>query len=97
MCRSADLHRARLPGGESNSPTVEAYPTQAATQVQSQSVGESMAPTAKSAAETMRDKLRTTAGSAVYKMRNAVRQVVKILLCQPTQLAEGIRFIPTDC
>jgi hypothetical protein len=45
MCRSADLHRARLPSGESNSPTVEAYPTQAATQVQSQPVGESMAET----------------------------------------------------
>jgi transposase len=47
----------------------------AATQLQSEVVGESMPPP-KSAAETMRDKLRTTAGRAVYKMRKAVVEPV---------------------
>jgi transposase len=50
--------------------------TQAATQLQSQPVGERMPPQAKSAAEMMRDKLRTTAGRAVYKMRKAVVEPV---------------------
>jgi hypothetical protein len=48
----------------------------AATVSQNQSVGESLPPMAKSAAETMRDKLRTTAGRAAYKMRKAVVEPV---------------------
>jgi hypothetical protein len=50
--------------------------TQTATQPQRESVGAGMPPAAKSAAETMRDKLRTTAGRAVYKMRKAVVEPV---------------------
>jgi transposase len=50
--------------------------TPATTAPQSQAVGESIPPPAKSAAETMRDKLRTTAGRAVYKMRKAVVEPV---------------------
>jgi len=62
--------------GESQTKQVIAnIDTQAATQPQTRPVGESMPP-AKSAAETMRDKLRTTAGSAVYKMRKAVVEPV---------------------
>ena len=49
--------------------------TPAATQPQSPSVSESMPP-AKSVAERMRDKLRTAAGRAVYKMRKAVVEPV---------------------
>ena len=62
--------------GESQTKQVIAnIDTQAATQPQTRPVGESMPP-AKSAAETMRDKLRTTAGSAAYKMRKAVVEPV---------------------
>jgi hypothetical protein len=43
---------------------------------QSEAVDGSLPPAAKSAAETMRDKLRTTAGRAVYKMRKAVVEPV---------------------
>jgi transposase len=46
-----------------------------AAQQQSQPAGDGLPPT-KSAAETMRDKLRTTAGRAVYKMRKAVVEPV---------------------
>lgn len=62
-------------GSETEQITAE-IDTQAATQPQSESVGKSMPPAAKSAAETMRDKLRTTAGRAVYKMRKAVVEPV---------------------
>jgi len=50
--------------------------TPSSTAPQSPTVGKSTAPTAKSAAETMREKLRTTAGRAVYKMRKAVVEPV---------------------
>jgi Transposase DDE domain/Transposase domain (DUF772) len=49
----------------------------AAAEPKNQQVGESTGqPAAKSAAETMREKLRTTAGQAVYKMRKAVVEPV---------------------
>jgi hypothetical protein len=48
----------------------------AAAQPQNQSVGESMLAPAQSAAETMRDKLKTTARKAIYKMRKAVVEPV---------------------
>ena len=49
--------------------------TPAATQPSEQPVGESTPPE-KSAAETMRDKLRTAAGKAAYKMRKAIVEPV---------------------
>jgi transposase len=56
-------------------PAVADIQAQAAAQAPSQSAGAGTPP-AKSAAETMRDKLRTTAGRAVYKMRKAVVEPV---------------------
>ena len=61
-------------GIENKQVTVE-MDASAAITVESQSAGESTAP-AKSAAETMRDKLRTDAGKAIYKMRKAVVEPV---------------------
>src|SRR5450432_4248877 len=58
--------------GRKAEPIMAEIDTQAATQPQSELVGECMPPAAKSAAETMRDKLRTTAGRVVYKMRKVV-------------------------
>ncbi len=56
--------------GESESETkqvIAELDTPATAQPQSQAVGESVAPRGKSVEETMRDKLRTTAGRAAYK------------------------------
>ena len=50
--------------------------TPSTTEPHEQPVGESTPPPAKSAAETMRDKLRTEAGKAVYKLRKAIVEPV---------------------
>ena len=63
------------PGSEGK-PVIADTGVPATTESQSQSVGESTPPPAKSAAETMRDKLRTAAGRALYKMRKAVVEPV---------------------
>ncbi len=68
--------RQKHSGGSETQPVLAAIDRQAATQPQNQSVGESMPPPAQSAAETMRDKLKTTAGKAIYKMRKAVVEPV---------------------
>jgi transposase len=68
--------RQKPSAGSEAEPIMAEIDTPAATQPQSELVGESMAPAAKSAAETMRDKLRTTAGGAAYKMRKAVVEPV---------------------
>ena len=68
--------RQKHSGGiETQRVTADVYAS-AATAAKSPSVGESTPPTAKSAAETMRDKLRTDAGKAIYKMRKAVVEPV---------------------
>jgi len=59
------------------SPVIPGVETPEAAEPKSQQVGESAEqPVAKSAAETMRDKLHTTAGQTVYKMRKAVVEPV---------------------
>jgi transposase len=63
------------PGSE-RKPVIADMDAPAATASQSQSVGESTPRAAKSATETMRDKLRTTAGRALYKMRQAIVEPV---------------------
>ena len=67
--------RQKHSAGEAE-PILAEIDTPAATPPPSQLVGDSMPPAAKSAAKTMRDKLRTTAGRAVYKMRKAVVEPV---------------------
>jgi hypothetical protein len=68
--------RQKHSGGSETKPILAEVDRPAATAPQSQSVGESILPPAQSAAETMRDKLRTTAGRAVYTMRKAVVEPV---------------------
>lgn len=63
------------PGSE-RKPVIADMDAPAATASQSQSVGQSTPRAAKSATETMRDKLRTTAGRALYKMRQAIVEPV---------------------
>jgi len=67
--------RQKHSAGEAE-PILAEIDTPAATPPPSQLVGDSMPPAGKSAAKTMRDKLRTTAGRAVYKMRKAVVEPV---------------------
>jgi len=62
--------------GSETEPVPTDQEPQAATEQPGQPVGESITPPARSAAETMRDKLRTTAGKTVYKMRKAVVEPV---------------------
>jgi Transposase DDE domain/Transposase domain (DUF772) len=63
--------------GSETSPVIAGVEAPAAVGLQSQQVVESSEQAvAKSAAETMRDKLHTTAGQAVYKMRKAVVEPV---------------------
>jgi hypothetical protein len=63
--------------GNETSPVIPGVEPPTAVALQSQQEGESTEqPAAKSAAETMRDKLHTTAGQAVYKMRKAVVEPV---------------------
>src|ERR1035438_9115991 len=63
--------------GSETSPMILGVEPPAAAAPKSQQVGESAEqPVAKSAAETMREKLHTTAGQAVYKMRKAVVEPV---------------------
>jgi len=68
--------RQKHSAGNESKPIMADVDAPAATVSQNQSVGESMPPMAKSAAERMRDKLRTTAGRAAYKMRKAVVEPV---------------------
>ena len=63
--------------GNETSPVIPGVEPPAPVEPPSQPVGESTEPpAAKSAAETMREKLHTTAGQAVYKMRKAVVEPV---------------------
>jgi hypothetical protein len=63
--------------GNETSPVIPGVEPPEVAEPKNQQVGESTEqPVAKSAAETMRDKLRTTAGQAVYKMRKAVVEPV---------------------
>jgi hypothetical protein len=63
--------------GNETSPVIPGIEPPEAAEPKSQQVGESAEqPVAKSAAETMRDKLHATAGQAVYKMRKAVVEPV---------------------
>jgi len=63
--------------GSETSPVIPGVEPPEVAEPKNQQVGESTEqPVAKSAAETMRDKLRTTAGQAVYKMRKAVVEPV---------------------
>ena len=63
--------------GNETSPVIPGVEPPTAVALQSQQEGESTEqPAAKSEAETMRDKLHTTAGQAVYKMRKAVVEPV---------------------
>lgn len=69
-------NRQKHSGGSQPEQVTAEIDTPAAAQPQDQPVGQSTPPPAKSAAETMRDKLRTAAGKAVYKMRKAVVEPV---------------------
>ena len=69
-------NRQKHSGGSRPEQVTAEIDTPAAAQPQDQPVGQSTPPPAKSAAETMRDKLRTAAGRAVYKMRKAVVEPV---------------------
>src|ERR1017187_7565573 len=63
--------------GNETSPVIPGVEPPEVAEPKNQQVGESTEqPVAKSAAVTMRDKLRTTAGQAVYKMRKAVVEPV---------------------
>jgi transposase len=66
--------RQKHRGGSETKQVLAEIATPAATAPQSQPVGEE--PSAKSTAETMRDKLRTPSGQAVYKMRKAIVEPV---------------------
>jgi hypothetical protein len=68
--------RQKHSAGSERKPVIADMDAPAATASQSQSVGESTPRAAKSATETMRDKLRTTAGRALYKMRQAIVEPV---------------------
>jgi hypothetical protein len=69
--------RQKHGAGNETSPLIPGVEPPALGEPQSQQEGESIEqPVAKSAAETMRDKLHTTAGQAVYKMRKAVVEPV---------------------
>lgn len=69
-------NRQKHSGGSQPGQVTAEIDTPAAAQPQDQPAGQSTPPPAKSAAETMRDKLRTAAGKAVYKMRKAVVEPV---------------------
>jgi hypothetical protein len=63
--------------GSETSPVIPGVEPPAAAEPKSHQVGDGAGePVAKSAAETMREKLHTTAGQAVYKMRKAVVEPV---------------------
>lgn len=55
--------------------------------------GESTKPAARSAAETMRDTLRTAAGHAVYEMRTAVGSAA---ICEASRSEGAKRSRPND-